>query len=53
MKQRKTSERSIVSGPVPPTPKKAGYQQPVQQRTNSHRIVVIRDGKLIARKSGR
>jgi hypothetical protein len=53
MKQRNTGKRCNASGQVPPADNKPGHQQPVQQGTRAHRIVVIRDGELVVRRSGR
>jgi hypothetical protein len=52
MNQTKIGNRVVVIGSTAPANQKTGYRKPTKQRRTTHRIVVIRNGKLVGTDQG-
>jgi hypothetical protein len=53
MNQTKSGNRVVLIGRTARANEKIGCSQPTNQRSTTHRIVVIRNGELVGGRSGR
>jgi hypothetical protein len=53
MNQTKSENRVIVLGRTAPASEKTAHRVATDQRPTTHRIVVIRNGELVAGRTGR